>query len=312
MNMVTAEFVVDVPCGTGEGPLWHPDEQLLLWTDITGGTLHRYDPATGKHDTLLEHDRPIGGFTLQPDGSLLLFRDRGNVVVFRNGAVAETVIDHIPGEEELRFNDVIADPEGRVFAGTMKGGDTLGRLYRIERDGSYEAVVDGVGCSNGMAFTEDLRKLYYIDTAANRIDAFDYDRETGSITNRRTVASLHKSRGEAGGPDGMTLDANDRLWVASFGGAGVFGFECDGTPRGKIIDVPTPRVTSLTFAGEDLCEIYITSAGGGQRNDDDPHAGSLFYARSPVPGRAEFRSRIGIAVSDRLQATAKNRSTRRV
>jgi D-xylono/L-arabinono-1,4-lactonase len=301
MDMLTAEVVVDVPCGTGEGPLWHPDEKVLLWTDIPGGTLHRYDPASGKHDVLIESDRQIGGFTIQPDGSLLLFRDKGNVVAFRDGAVAETVIDHIPGEEELRFNDVIADPEGRVFAGTMKGGDTLGRLYRIERDGTYEAVVDGVGCSNGMAFTEDLRTMYYIDTVPNRIDAFDYDRETGAITNRRTVASLDKSRGEAGGPDGMTLDANDRLWVASFGGGGVFGFESDGTPRGKIIDVPTPRVTSLTFAGEDLRELYITSAGGGQRSDDDPHAGALFYARSPVPGRAEFRSRIGVAVSDRFQ-----------
>ena len=233
MDMLTAEVVVDVPCGTGEGPLWHPEEKVLLWTDIPGGTLHRYDPATGKHDVLIEHDRQIGGFTIQPDGSLLLFRDQGNVVAFRDGKVAETVIDHIPGEEQLRFNDVIADPEGRVFAGTMKGGDTLGRLYRIERDGSYEAVVDGVGCSNGMAFTEDLRTMYYIDTVPNRIDAFDYDRETGAITNRRTVASLDKSRGEAGGPDGMTLDANDRLWVASFGGGGVFGFEPDGTPRGK-------------------------------------------------------------------------------
>lgn len=293
MDMLTADVVVDTPCGTGEGPLWHPDHKVLLWTDIPNGTLHRYDPASGAHDVLLDHDRPIGGFTIQPDGSLLLFRDRGNVVVFRDGELAETVIDHIPGEESLRFNDVIADPEGRVFAGTMKGGDTLGRLYRIERDGSYEAVVDGVGCSNGLAFTEDLRTMYYIDTVPNRIDAFEYDRATGAITNRRTVASLDKSRGEAGGPDGMTLDANDRLWVASFGGGGVFGFEPDGTPRGKIVDVPTSRVTSLTFAGEDLRDIYITSAGGGQRGDEDRHAGALFHTRSPVPGRPEFRSRIG-------------------
>ena len=295
MSFPTPEIVVDTPCGCGEGPLWHAEERVVLWTDIPNGRLHRYDPASREHTVLLDHDRPIGGFTIEADGSLLLFRDKGNVVAFREGQLAETVIDHLPGEEALRFNDLIADPEGRVFAGTFAGGDPLGRLYRIEPDGSYEVVVEDVGCSNGLGFTRDLRTMYFIDTVPNRIDAFDYDRATGRISNRRTIASLEEGQGK---PDGMTLDADGRLYVASFGGGGVFGFEpnADRTaaaPLGRVIDLPTARITSLTFAGDDLRDLYITSAGGGGRGDEDPAAGALFQVRSPVAGRPEFRSRLG-------------------
>src|SRR5690606_32679683 len=109
-------------------------------------------------------DRPVGAMTIQADGQLLLFRDKGNVVTFRDGRVTGTIIDAIAGLEETRFNDVIADPEGRVFAGTMSfGGDRSvhnGRLYRIERDGSYAVVSDGHGTPNSMGFTPDLKQMY--------------------------------------------------------------------------------------------------------------------------------------------------------
>ncbi|MHC4399621.1 MAG: SMP-30/gluconolactonase/LRE family protein, partial [Planctomycetota bacterium] len=112
------EIVVRSQCVLGEAPLWHPAEKRLYWADIDRGRLHRFDPATGEHKIVLE-GRPIGGLTCQADGSLLLFRDRGTVEIFRDGEIVRTVLPKIPDEATSRFNDVIADPRGRVFCGTM-------------------------------------------------------------------------------------------------------------------------------------------------------------------------------------------------
>jgi hypothetical protein len=127
---VTSEPVVLVrqSCQTGEGPLWHPDEQCLYWLDIPNGLVFRHVPATGETRTF-EGGAPVGGMTLQRDGALALFMAEGSVRIWRDGVFERTVLDEIPEECGNRFNDVIADPEGRVFCGTMPSGGAGGRLY---------------------------------------------------------------------------------------------------------------------------------------------------------------------------------------
>ena len=114
---VEPELVADYQCVTGENPLWHEDEGRVYWTDIPTGRLFRYNPANGRHEQFFKGD-VIGGFTIQEDGSLLLFMARGAVKLWRDRRL-ETLIDEIPQERDTRFNDVIADPRGRVFCGTM-------------------------------------------------------------------------------------------------------------------------------------------------------------------------------------------------
>lgn len=128
------EIVADCACETGENPLWHEQEQRLYWTDIPTGRLFRYDPKSGKHEQCYE-GRPVSGFTVQVDGSLLLFMDRGTVTIWRDGLLQE-VIPEIPAERTSRFNDVTADPRGQVFCGTMSTPERKGRLYRLDPDGS--------------------------------------------------------------------------------------------------------------------------------------------------------------------------------
>jgi sugar lactone lactonase YvrE len=140
-------MIADYACAVGENPLWNATEKKLLWTDITGGLLFRYDPEDGKHERVYS-GRPVGGFTIQQDGSLLLFKDRGTITCW-NGPEEITVVSEIPAERNLRFNDVIADPAGRVFCGTYTDG-LKGRLYRLDIDGSLTMILDGTGCSNGM------------------------------------------------------------------------------------------------------------------------------------------------------------------
>ena len=166
--MRQVELIADYACVTGENPLWHPMEQRLYWLDIPRGRLFRFDPATGKHQQCHEGGQ-VGGFTIQADRSLLLFGDRGAIRVWREGVV-RTIVEEIAEERGSRFNDVIADPAGREFCGTMPKPDgTPGSLYRLGLDGTLECLFGGIGCSNGMGFTPDRKRMYFTDSKPREV-----------------------------------------------------------------------------------------------------------------------------------------------
>lgn len=282
------ELIADYACVTGEGPLWHPDEQRLYWVDIPKGRLFRYEPASGQHEQCLEGEA-LGGFTIQADGALLLFMARGAVKIWRAGELT-TVIDEIPDERSTRFNDVIADPAGRVFCGTMPTAERPGRLYRLDPDGTLTKLLDGIGCSNGMGFTLDRRQMYYTDSTAHEIYLFDYDQATGAITNRRVFA---RNAPEEGMPDGMTVDAEGYVWSARWDGGCLVRYAPDGTEERRIA-FPARKVSSVTFGGPEYTDIYVTTAGGDNKAAEGWGAGALFRLNLGIRGLPEFRSRIGL------------------
>lgn len=285
--MSTVELVADYACLTGEGPLWHPRERRLYWLDIPRGRMFRYDPATGKHEPCYQGS-PVGGFTLQADGSLLLFGERGSIRVWREGIV-RTIVEQIPEERESRFNDVIADPAGRVFCGTMPKPDgTPGSLYRLDTDGKLTRLFGGVACSNGMGFTPDRRRLYFTDSGPREITVFDYDEATGGLANRRPFLRLP----EGTIPDGMTVDADGYVWSAIWGGGCVIRCSPEGREAGRIA-VTGKLCACLTFGGPAYDDIYITCAGGDDKAANGPGAGALFRVRgSGYRGVPEFASRV--------------------
>ena len=285
---MTPELIADYECVVGEGPMWHPLEKRLYWGDILTGRLFRYDPASGTHEQIYSGD-VVGGFTVQADGALLLFGEKGAIRIWRDG-VLTTVVDEIPEDRDTRFNDVIADPEGRVFCGTMPVNGRPASLYRLDPDGTLTKVLDDVGLSNGMGFTPDLRQMYYSDTAKMTISLFDYDRATGALSNQRIFAKVPPGEGA---PDGMTVDAEGNVWSARWGGGVLVRY----APDGRIVDriaFPALKVSSAMFGGDDCGDLYVTTAGGNQKATDGPGAGALFRLRPGVKGRPEFLSRVGI------------------
>ncbi len=282
------EVVADVPCELGEGPLWHPLEKKVYWTDIHRKTLYQYDPATGQHAPLDYEGTMVGGFTFQADGSLLLFREGGNVAVWRDGEITKTVLETIPGEENRRFNDVWADPEGRVYCGTLGYKDEPGGFFMLDTDGTVTKLIDVVKCSNGMGMTPDLKGLYYTETFEQTIWLFDYDRATGGLSNKRAFVQIPK---ENGFPDGMKTDAEGRVWSAHWEGWGVTCFGPDGKIV-KQIKVPAKCTTSVCFGGEDLSQMYITSAGGEDRKANGEYAGALIRVDPGGRGVVENLSRV--------------------
>jgi sugar lactone lactonase YvrE len=282
------EMIADYACQTGEGPLWHPQEKRVYWVDIPRGRLFRYDPASGEHEMCYEGEQ-IGGFTIQANGLLLLFMAKGAIRLWDDGQL-KSLIEYLPHEERSRFNDVMADPEGRVFCGTMPSPDHLGRLYRLDRDGTIIEVLDEIGCSNGMGFTLDVRSMYYTDSSAKKIYLFDYDQQTGSLSNQRVFAD---SGDEEGVPDGMTVDAHGYVWSAGWDRSCLTRFAPDGT-EDRRISFPARKVSCVTFGGEDYTDMYVTTAGGDKKDTDGEGAGALYRINLGIRGIEEHYSRVGI------------------
>ena len=282
------ELIADYQCVVGEGPMWHPMERVVYWTDIPNGRIFRYDPATGEHNLVFERGQ-IGGFTVQQDGSLLLFMESGAVALLKDGELVY-LISEIPEERESRFNDVIADPAGRVFCGTMPSEDHLGNLYRLDTDGSITRVLGGIGISNGMGFTPDAKQMYFTDSPTHNIYIFDYDISTGELSNQRVFVNAGENDGI---PDGMTVDAEGFVWSARWDGSSLVRYSPDGEQVSRIW-FPARKVSSVIFGGEDYTDMYVTTAGGQDKIAEGPGAGCLYRLNVGIPGKPEYLSRVGI------------------
>ena len=234
-------LLVDSNNSNGENLLWHAQHNCLYWTDIPEGKLYRYFLGSESHEQIY-HGDPVGGFTIQVDGSLLLFKTEGTVDIWRDGQTTP-VIDHIPAAKGTRFNDAIADPKGRVFSGTMATKNNPGHLYRIDRDGSYHIVVEDLLLPNGMAFSANYDFLYVTDSTRRTIYRFNYDIERGELHHPKIHIVTPMDEGV---PDGMTMDSAGYLWSARWDGGGVYRYDPAGYPVTKI-DIPVSKVSCVTF-----------------------------------------------------------------
>jgi len=288
----TAELHREIGGNLLEGPLWDPRSRRLIWVDIPAGRVQTLDGGTGRS---WEFDGPVGTCFLTPDPEVLLVAAIDGIRRLDCASGAHERVADIPREEGVRYNDGKAGPDGRLWCGTMdlKGAEGRGGLARIDRDGSVRVLRRGDSIANGLAWSADGRRMYYVETASRTVWGYDYDPDTGEATAGSPVFEFPS---DGPGPDGMTIDDEDRLWIAFWGGSCVR--RCDpvvGEVLGEL-RIPAEQVTSCCFGGPDLDRLYVTTAAMGL--DDDrrraqPHAGSLFVARVPARGREEPVARLG-------------------
>ena len=244
------------PSLLGESPLWHPDEQVLYWCDIPGRALNRWDPVTAHHQTWDFECEPSCCVPLLGGGLLLAMRDglwRFDVGSGQRHRVAEPPYD--PATQ--RFNDGKADARGRFWIGTI---DDRRRpeaaLYRLA-DGSLQRMVDGITVSNGLAFSPDDRTMYWADTKAHVVYAFEVDVNDGSLSGRRVFRQFEaRQDGQplpayGGRPDGAAVDAEGAYWVAMFEGQRLLRLAPDGSPLAEL-RLPVRCPTMPCFGGPDL------------------------------------------------------------
>ncbi|MCS4503638.1 SMP-30/gluconolactonase/LRE family protein [Arhodomonas aquaeolei] len=273
------QLVWDGAAALGEAPLWLPAEDAVLFVDIRGACIYRYR----RRDcdvTRWRLPEACCWLVARTDDDGFVAGLRTRVVHLRLGHNDVEIVRELAAPESEdpgnRFNDGKAGPEGRIWAGTMDDAETRasGSLYRLDA-GGMTAVDSGYVVSNGPAFSPDGGTLYHTDSFAGRIYAFDL-RPDGRVENRRVHIRLPSSEGV---PDGMTCDAEGALWVAHFGGGLVSRFTPDGR-RERRIGMPVRCITSCTFAGPALDELYVTTA----RPDGEGTGGGLYRLTPGVSG----------------------------
>jgi sugar lactone lactonase YvrE len=265
------ELALEAGAALAEGPRWDARIERLLWVDIDGRALHRFDPATGDDEaTPLPAKVGAAAPTQDPGRVLVALADRLAVVDVAGGEL-EPVADLPHAHPGLRANDGAVDPAGRFWVGTMAEDESPGKaaLYRLE-GGELSTVLAPVSLSNGLDWTGS--RMYYVDSPTKRVDVLDYDEPTGAVENRRPFATIEEG---VGVPDGLVLDDEGGLWLALYGGAQVRRYGPDGTLEERL-DVPADNVTACWFAGDRL---FVTTARSPQ-----PLGGSLFVAEPGVSG----------------------------
>ena len=284
--MSEATLLLDVKATLGEGPIWDIRENVLWWIDINECRLHRFDPATNQNETY-DIGQRVGTVVPRTSGGLMLAIQNGFAAYDPATRKLDIIADpesHLP---QNRFNDGKCDPAGRFWAGTLELVEEnmkAGSLYCLYPDGHVERRVPDVGISNGIVWTSDKKTMYFIDSPTRRVDAFDYDNDTGEISNRRTAIALPEGIGY---PDGMSIDSEDKLWVALWAGWGVARFDPVTGELLEKINVKASQVTACAFGGPDLKDLYITTARRdlvGDALEDQPDAGGLFHCRVGVAG----------------------------
>ncbi|PYZ91980.1 SMP-30/gluconolaconase/LRE domain protein [Salipaludibacillus keqinensis] len=290
--MFKPELVLDAKATLGEGPFWDEINNKLIWVDIDGRTVNEYDPQSRVNNSY-SMEQKVGAAVLKESEGMLLAMENGFYSYNPENDRLEAIYDPESHISTNRFNDGKCDPKGRFWAGTMvlEGEKGEGNLYRMDLDLSVHVVQTDVTVSNGMAWNIDKEKMYYIDTETKKIKSYDFDMETGEIANEQVVVTIPDGEGS---PDGMTIDEEGMLWVAFFGGWKVTRFNPETGEELSVIPVPAAQVTSCTFGGEDLNELYITTARAGLSNEDlkeQPHAGGIFSVKLDVSGAPSYRFR---------------------
>jgi sugar lactone lactonase YvrE len=261
----------------GEGPIWH--QERLLYVDIESHKILAFTPATGE-EKIWNVGQRVGTVVPRAQGGLVWAGDDGFFFLNEDTGVSTPIANPEPDLPDNRFNDGKCDPTGRFWAGTINlKKQPTAALYCLHADLRVEKKFSPVTNSNGIIWSRDSGTMFYIDTPSKKIRAFDFDTATSAITNERVIWD---TRADTSVPDGMTIDNQDRLWIAFCHGAKVVCFDPATKTVEQQIDFPCIETTACAFGGPDLQDLYITT--GLKPGLEEPLAGRLFVCRPGATG----------------------------
>ncbi|NEP83883.1 MAG: SMP-30/gluconolactonase/LRE family protein [Okeania sp. SIO3B3] len=297
------QIVSDGGYPLSESPIWDVEKRVLYWCDIVRGELYQYEPQKNIVQ-IIASGLSVGGFTLTEQGGFMCAALNGLYYWTKDGGFKLIKESH----DGLEFicNDTVADPTGRFIFGTkyyaLEGKYPLAKLYSIDKDGSIKILDEGFHLPNGIGFSPDKKTMYFTDTIPREIYAYDYEVETGEASNKRVFAKIPETEGI---PDGMTVDAEGYVWSAQWYGSCLVRYDPDGKVE-RYVKTPAKQTSSVIFGGDDLTDIYVTTAGDSARLpiappgydfDANDIGGAVYKYNFGIKGMAEYKADLPFVLS---------------
>jgi len=295
--MINLETLASNNDRCGECPIWDVQPQRLIWNDMNASRVFAFDHATGAVHTLNTDGLNAAGMAFN-EGGELVFAGTGGLHLWNASGEHRTLLTY-HNDEYLNFNDILADPQGRLYTGTWYWGaqeyEKLGKLYLIDTDGSVSIQDEGIELSNGLGLSPDEKTLYYADSTARRIYAYEVA-SSGALSNRRVFVDVPLTEGM---PDGLTVDAQGFIWSAQWYGSQIVRYDPDGKVQQRI-QIPATQVTCMAFGGPDWNELYITTAGEdwptryapfGYDSSKSHLGGELYRLKLEIQGKPEYKTK---------------------
>jgi len=282
---MTASVLYPSQCYLGEGPFWHAERKSCFWVDIEGKKLFEYNWIDKTTKLRVLNYRVT--LVVQDQNDHLILGLEGGVA--RYNLDSENLLWLIDIEKDIhkhRTNDGKVDSKGRLWLGTMHMdfNEGAGSLYSLDENLFLNKKRDKLTIANGMAWSSDNTRLFFIDSPTNKVQSFIFDESTGDIVFEKDVIDIPK---EMGAPDGMSIDEEGMLWIAHWGGFGVYRWNPLDGKLLSVLKLPVPNVSSCAFAGENLDHLIITTARQDLSEDElkkYPESGDLFCAKLSVKG----------------------------
>ena len=280
----------------GEGITFSKKDQTLYWLDINNTSkLHRFNLINQQKD-IFEIPEIVTATSIKSENEIILVSNNGINLFDTNNKKFERILNIENKFLHTRSNDGASDVMGRLWFGTMQNNfdkdgesipikENIGKLYRVDKDNIITIVEDNIGIPNTFVWSPDNKNFYFTDTLDGNIMKYDYDVETGNLSNKQFFANFDR-----GFPDGSTMDTDGCLWNCRWGGSCVVRY----TPSGEVdqvIEMPVENITNCVFGGKDLKTLFITSAKNPGKNQHELD-GSLFSINLNYQGLEDHKSKI--------------------
>lgn len=285
------ERVCDIKCILGESPCWNDINSSIYWVDIVSKKINIFNLRNSK-TKIMKLNKYIGAIGFRKNGEIVAALEDGFYFI-EDDSCKEILVKIINENLNVkRFNDGKIDANGNFWAGTvsLKEDSPIGVMYCLESNLNLKEVFNKITISNGIAWSVDNKKMYFIDSPTLRVDVFDFDIFSCRLRNRKPAFEIPKNIGY---PDGMTIDIEGKLWIAHWGGNKVCRWDPELKKIIETIDIPASRVSSCTFGGEKLDELFITTAIRGFAENTDgikeEDSGYLYRIQTGTRGMQSFK-----------------------
>lgn len=277
-------------CILGEGPVWNPARNSFFWLDIEGKVLYQHHLKT-KSVTQVKLPHRTGMIVFDHNDRLIAGMQGGLAIVDTESGAWDWLVHLEKETPDNRCNDGKCDVSGRLWVGTMnvECKEGAGAFYSVDPNLRVEKRLSNLTIPNGIAWANDNKTMYHIETSSNTVNSYMFDVGSGNI---RLEKIAIKVADEFGMPDGMAIDTNGMLWIAHYNGFGVYQWNPHNGELLQKIELPVPRVTCCAFGGPDLDQLLITTAREGMTKEEVekyPLSGSVFIATPGITGTLAYK-----------------------